>query len=172
MTTFFTADEHFGHQNIIKYCKRPWKWADEMDEALIENFNSVVTDDDIVYHLGDFCWKKSPDVYLSRLKGREHHLIIGNHDNKQECLKVFNSVNDVKMIQAGKTHIWLSHYAHRVWPRSHYGVLHFFGHSHGTLAVFPQREKLIDVGVDNMGYKPRSIDQLLKLFDPLDFSPI
>lgn len=77
---FFTSDLHFGHQNIIRFCNRPWKTTDEMEEALIENWNSVVTDDDIVFDLGDFAfapnskWKE----ILGELNG-QHHLIVGNH---------------------------------------------------------------------------------------------
>lgn len=50
---YFIADTHFNHTNIIKYCKRPFKDANEMNEYIIEKWNSVVKDDDIVYHLGD-----------------------------------------------------------------------------------------------------------------------
>ena len=52
----FTSDTHFGHNNIIKFCKRPWKTTEEMNEALIERWNSVVKPDDIVFHLGDFAF--------------------------------------------------------------------------------------------------------------------
>ena len=48
MTTWFTSDLHFGHKNIIKYCRRPWATTAEMDAALIENWNAVVGKDDDV----------------------------------------------------------------------------------------------------------------------------
>ena len=51
---FFTADTHWGHRNIIRYCQRPFADVDEMNEALITNWNSTVGKDDIVFHLGDF----------------------------------------------------------------------------------------------------------------------
>lgn len=68
---WFTSDLHFGHKNIIRFCDRPWNSVEEMDEALINNWNSVVGDDDIVFDLGDFAfasngrWKE----LLQRLKG-------------------------------------------------------------------------------------------------------
>ena len=77
---FFTSDLHFGHQNILKFCNRPWETTEEMDKALIENWNSVVGKDDIVFDLGDFAfapnwrWKE----ILSQLNGK-HYLILGNH---------------------------------------------------------------------------------------------
>ena len=53
---FFTSDTHFYHANIINFCKRPFANVETMNEALIENWNAVVGVDDIVFHLGDFCF--------------------------------------------------------------------------------------------------------------------
>lgn len=53
---WFTSDTHFGHNNIMKFCQRPWKTVEEMDNALIQNWNSVVGENDIVFHLGDFAF--------------------------------------------------------------------------------------------------------------------
>ena len=75
---------HFGHTNIIRFCKRPWKTVEEMDNALIQNWNSVVGENDIVFHLGDFAfapnwrWKE----LLVKLNGRIY-LIMGNHDESR-----------------------------------------------------------------------------------------
>ena len=90
-----TSDTHFNHSNIIKYCARPFNSSEEMDEKLIENWNSVVEDQDIVYHLGDVYMGNhdtghtSPnkggyiESVLGRLKGRKR-LILGNHDNGKD----------------------------------------------------------------------------------------
>lgn len=79
------SDTHFGHDNIIKYCDRPFADSKEMNEALVENWNSVVKDGDIVYHLGDvYFGEKGRSVLLSeRLKGRKR-LILGNHDSGKD----------------------------------------------------------------------------------------
>ena len=77
---WFTSDLHFGHRNILKFCKRPWDTVEEMDEGLIQNWNRVVGKDDLVFNLGDFAfatngrWKE----LLSQLNGH-HYLILGNH---------------------------------------------------------------------------------------------
>ena len=51
---FFTADEHYGHTNIIKYCRRPFSTVQDMDRELVRRHNEVVKDSDTVIHAGDF----------------------------------------------------------------------------------------------------------------------
>lgn len=77
------SDTHFGHENIIRYCDRPFKNAKEADEKMIENWNSVVKDGDIVYHLGDVYFGVNGRDAVSKLKGRKR-LILGNHDNGKD----------------------------------------------------------------------------------------
>jgi calcineurin-like phosphoesterase family protein len=79
VTIWYTSDTHFGHANIIKYCDRPWATPEEMDEALIERWNSVVSPDDTVYHLGDVVMNMRNLWKVSRLNGTII-LAAGNHD--------------------------------------------------------------------------------------------
>ncbi|MBA3606888.1 MAG: metallophosphoesterase family protein [Acidimicrobiia bacterium] len=81
MSRFFTADLHFGHANIIRYCQRPFADVEEMDEALVEAWNDVVTDDDEVWVLGDVAMGqlRSSLAHVGRLRGRKV-LVPGNHD--------------------------------------------------------------------------------------------
>lgn len=76
---FFTSDQHFGHANVIPYCNRPFRDLDHMRETLIEKYNSIVSDEDDVFHLGDFSLHPRELLVLPQLKGRKH-LIAGNHD--------------------------------------------------------------------------------------------
>ena len=77
---YFTADTHFGHENVIRFCSRPFSCAAEMDEALIENWNSRVKGNDTVYVLGDMFFRSvNFEEILKRLKGKKR-LIVGNHD--------------------------------------------------------------------------------------------
>lgn len=81
MNVFYTSDTHFGHKNIIDFCKRPFQDVSHMNEILIKNWNETVSPDDTVFHLGDVAlgpWVEW-DSILSRLNGYKI-LIVGNHD--------------------------------------------------------------------------------------------
>lgn len=83
---FVISDTHFGHQNIIKYCNRPYRNYLLMDQDIVERWNSVVKPEDIVYHLGDVymqCSKGYIENILGRLNGRKR-LVLGNHDNGKD----------------------------------------------------------------------------------------
>ena len=111
---FYIADTHFGHDNIRKLSNRPFNSVEEMDNAIIENWNRKVTNNDDVYILGDFSYKsEDPIEYLKKLNGRKH-LIIGNHDNKllknPACKKYFVEIVDMKMVDDNGNQIVLCHY--------------------------------------------------------------
>lgn len=78
---FFTSDTHFSHNNIIRYCDRPFADTDHMDEEIIRRWNETVGPDDIVYHLGDIALgpiEKSL-AKVARLNGHKI-AVLGNHD--------------------------------------------------------------------------------------------
>ena len=177
MNTYFTADTHFHHANILKYCKRPFKTVEEMDAALIRNWNALVGVDDEVYHLGDFSFD-SPANYLHRLNG--HILFVfGNHDKRMLPLrdrwrewkhKITFLPAEAEVIVRGQ-HIVLSHYAHRVWNKSHHGTWHLYGHSHGSLPDDPNTRSL-DVGVDVHDYRPIAFDEVSIYMAKKNWKPI
>jgi len=81
MKTFLISDTHFGHKNILRYEPdlRPFASVEEMNETLIENWNSVVGKNDICWHLGDVLFGAKAFELLSRLNGCKK-LVMGNHD--------------------------------------------------------------------------------------------
>lgn len=86
---WFTSDTHFGHANIIKYCDRPFFSIEEMDEALVERWNTSVRSDDLVYHLGDFA---VTPLYAKKIRPRLNgtiRLVIGNHDDPLKLAGLF-----------------------------------------------------------------------------------
>lgn len=157
----FTADTHFGHDNIIKYCNRPFRDTYHMDEILIEYWNEVVDEDQVVFHLGDFAFKKKGNIpnLLNRLNG-DIVLIQGNHDHSKD-LKHFKKLHDIAEVVVGEQRIIMCHYAMTRWNHSFRGSWHIHGHSHGTLAPDWDR-KTCDIGVDSWGFKPVSFFQLQK----------
>lgn len=179
---WFTADTHFGHANIIKHCRRPFASVEEMDETLLRNINARVSRSDTLYHLGDFAFRSgSPARYREQLKCRRLILIMGNHDPqtaagypKSNFAELFSEVHlmlRIKVPVAAKPQITvLSHYAMKVWDRSHYGAWHLFGHSHGTLSDNPT-ERSCDVGVDANGFAPLSLDDVAAVMARKHFTP-
>lgn len=162
MAVFFTSDTHFGHQAIIRHCKRPFASAAAMDEGMISRWNARVAPGDTVYHLGDFCYRagQPASYYRERLNG-EIHLIAGNHDD--ETLKhhagCFASVSLVKEIAIQRQRIVLFHYPMREWNGAYGGAWHLFGHVHGGLDKAPLGYSL-DVGVDSNRFFPWSFEEI------------
>ena len=154
-TYFFTADEHYGHANIIRYCNRPFKNVAEMDRELILRHNSVVADGDTVIHVGDFVvGKMDGSEYVRQLKGT-HVFLRGSHDHwlDETAHEIWEQVID-------GVHVVACHYAMRVWPRSHYNSWQVHGHSHGNLEPIG---KQWDVGVDNNDFYPVSFERLREI---------
>ena len=154
---FFTADEHFGHTKIIEYSNRPFSSITTMDAEIIKRHNEVVSEKDIVIHVGDFALVKKEKVYkeyISQLKG-SHVFLRGSHDrwlNKKSLMIWEKNINGIYVVAC--------HYAMRVWPRSHYNSWLVYGHSHGKLESFG---KSYDVGVDNNNFYPVSFDELVEI---------
>lgn len=187
MTKFVTADTHFGHQNskgsgILEFTERYnyFKTIEEHDEALIERWNSVVNDNDEVYHLGDFAFKnsnKATDI-LNRLKGRIH-LIKGNHEKsvlKGQAVKRFETVNIYFELKDYKyedqlVHIIMFHYPIQEWFAKFHGSLHIHGHSHGATPTIGRR---MDVGVDNplANYTPMKLDFVIGELLKIDYKTV
>jgi calcineurin-like phosphoesterase family protein len=180
MKTWFTSDTHFGHTNIIKYCKRPFANADEMDEALIENWNGRVNYDDVVWHIGDFSFSRDVEAIrkLSFKLNGKINLILGNHDhtisNKRAALKphAFNTIYDqFHEVKVNGVNITLCHYALRVWNKSHHGAWHLYGHSHGTLEDLNDSLSF-DCGVDSHNYSPVSFDEVEAIMKTKSYQPV
>jgi calcineurin-like phosphoesterase family protein len=159
---FLISDTHFGHTNIIKYCDRPFASADDMDEALVENWNATVGPYDKVYHLGDVAMSHKKLPILERLNGTKI-LIKGNHDIF--ALKYYTPY--FKDIRA--THelggLILSHIPlHESESRRFSGNVH--GHLHEkTLKQLWYR----NVSVEQINYTPISLDQVLQDYRDLGF---
>lgn len=180
---WFTADLHLGHKSILSYCNRPFKDVDEMNEALIDNWNSVVSTNDITYILGDFAMGTIKDTLplVAKLNGTKV-LIPGNHDRcwygirqTEDKRTYWNSVYIsagfsgifplLAGITIGETHVVLNHFPYHGDSQdedryvnhrpidSGRWLLH--GHVHDAWVV---RDRMFNVGVDVHKYFPVSED--------------
>lgn len=189
---FFTSDTHMLHYNICRYCHRPFESRAEMDTALIENWNSVVPDDGIVVHCGDFTLMHysdkraeqiGEDAYdkelvkdytklMSKFNGKIL-LLRGNHDIIPLVTKpegnLIASV-DKAMIVVDGVKIYAEHYPCFAFN----GDFQVFGHIHtlsdGTCygidgdVTKKLKPNQYDVGVDQNGYTPISYWKLCDIF--------
>lgn len=179
MNTFLTSDHHWGHRRILEYCKRPFASIEEHDEELIRRWNSVVTNDDLVYHLGDLLfgtWKQVP-VLLNRLRYKRLVFVSGNHDRPlkewaHKALKIEGGLDwRGRQVEVHDSYletkidgrdVTLCHYAMRAWNRGHRGSPHFFAHWHHSVPDDPNSLS-IDVGVDGHDYTPISFDTAMSI---------
>ena len=159
-STFFTSDTHFGHENIMKYCRRDKfmtaeevalldaadrgeidqrkvrispESIDRMNTAMIDNINAVVGENDVLYHIGDAFWGHDFDFAKSirdRIKCRTIHHVWGNHD-EPEVKQLFASSEKYTEVVIEKQKIFLCHYPMRAWDKSHKGTWCLYGHVHG-----------------------------------------
>jgi calcineurin-like phosphoesterase family protein len=145
-----------------------------MNETIVNNWNKVVNEDDIVYFLGDFIFGNSAqtkDLFF-KLKGKIK-IIWGNHDstlkqflkginNYPELKKRIEILGDYAEIKINEQDITLCHYAMKIWNHSHHGAWNLFGHSHGNLPDDPHSLSF-DVGVDCHNFSPISFDEVSKI---------
>jgi len=158
MTTFFTADLHLGHGNIMKYCQRlkfmtPEEAAivvngnptevkklhisqasvDRHDNWIIDQINALVRPTDELRFVGDFCWCRDNyeliKFYRNRIYCRNFYMVYGNHDKRTR--EFFTQANDKITITVNGQKIQLNHEAMAIWDCRHYGAWHLYGHSHG-----------------------------------------
>lgn len=136
--------------------------------------------------------------FRKQINCKNIHLILGNHDHHIEHNKIlpniyyynknilegsvaekmfddlvraqqlFSSVQHVKSITIDKNKFFLSHFAHRVWDKSHHGVIHLYGHSHAS--IDDNWGKSMDVGVDNAykllgAYRPFYLEEILDIMN-------
>jgi len=155
--TWFSADTHFGHPNIIKYCKRPFGNIEIMNKTLIQNWNARINKHDLVIFLGDFALKdiSKIDEYLSQLNG---HItfIKGNHDSNNSL----NTRIEYLVINIADQEIFCTH---RPEDYSSSYLINLVAHIHEKWKVRKiYHNYLVNVGVDVWKYSPVSINEILE----------
>jgi calcineurin-like phosphoesterase family protein len=176
---YFTADTHFYHTNIIRICNRPFENIEAMHESLIENWNSIITNQDDIYILGDFVFKgkgQEANEILKTHKGKKY-LIKGNHDKylndpdfKPEA---FQWIKDYHVLSFEKRKFILFHYPILEWDGFFHDAIHLYGHVHNSREknleyqerFKPLGKKAINVGIDVHNFYPVSIKRIIEMAD-------
>ena len=162
---YYTSDLHFGHKNILKWENRKCDSIEEMDEMLIRNFNSRVTNEDDVYILGDVSFyhqfEKNREL-ISRLHGKKH-LVKGNHDFGicKYCKDLFETILPYQEIKDENRDVILFHYPIFNWNKQKYGAYHLYGHVHSDKEFQLNIKDSFNVGVDVNDYYPVTLDELI-----------
>lgn len=166
-TTFVISDTHFGHYNIINYCRQEMGWLsyEEMDEALVQRWNEVVKPKDKVYHLGDVTIARRHLPTIGRCNGSKC-LIKGNHDlwKLRDYAPFFYDIRAYRVLPA--CGIVLSHIP--IHPMEVSG--RFCGNAHGHLHKHVVRlgdkpdPRYLNVCVEHTGYRPIPLDQIIEHF--------
>lgn len=191
---WFTSDQHFSHANILAFCNRPWVDIKQMNEAIINNWNEVIGEDDVVFMLGDFSWNKDPmeiKRIFDRLRGGHIFVLFGNHDTMGQFSKVkskrVNFISDTAMIfisgiderkPSKEYEVMLSHFPLATWPHFQRGTVNLHGHIHSGprskcdidcpgFDLILKPGLTYDVGVDNNNYYPIEIREILTKLNKL-----
>lgn len=178
---WFTSDTHFGHQNILRFCERPFVSTEEMDNTIIERWNSKVGKDDIVFHLGDFAFasNKRWQELISLLNGKIY-LILGNHDiirwPGNYTMQLFDRVENQMMLKIdNKYKVYLNHFPFLCYDGTYRNpedcTIQLHGHVHERIGGIGKDDQRLqyrfpyqyDVGVDNNNFYPVSWEEILKI---------
>ncbi|MDO8363708.1 MAG: metallophosphoesterase family protein [Actinomycetota bacterium] len=196
MALWFTSDLHFGHTNIIRYSHRPFADTDEMNHALVQQWNELVQPTDTVWVLGDVAMGRIADTLPLAAELAGHKLLIaGNHDRcweghgprAAEWLDRYRDAGFAEVHQGsvrlciGGHHVTMSHFPYEgdsrdedrypaARPADEGGWL-LHGHVHER---WRQHERMINVGCDAWGWRPVSEAVVAGLIEggPRDLAPL
>ena len=148
---WFTSDLHLGHGMVVR--ERGFEDIESMHEKLYSMFDDVRKGDNL-YLLGDIAWNKETaqqffDYLIHKVKPAAIFVIEGNHDHnwlgkiaRHPRIRYCQTMS-IKGTKAGYHPVFLSHYPHIIYDKSHYGAFHLHGHGHETTADRPLLDNLV-----------------------------
>ena len=182
MNHWFTSDQHFGHNNVIGLCDRPFEDIDHMHDEMIVRWNSVVKPQDTVWVVGDYSLHPRELTHLKHMRGTKR-LIAGNHDvvwsgHKEShkyfrtYLEYFESIHEWKRLKFSGFEFNLSHFPYGTGRYESYrlknvGVPLVHGHVHekwklvNTKYVSWNDTPMLNVGVDRWNFTPVSLEEVI-----------
>lgn len=179
--TFYIGDLHIGHEKILWLDNRPFRTVEEMDRALILNWQDAVTENDTVYVVGDMFWKTVPPTrrkeIMESLPGRKI-LVRGNHDAVPEddwAYVYWEDSHETLTVKDGDASVYLSHYPSVAFPDFYKNAVHLYAHVHVSfeagiadhvrtvledLYLKPCRMYNVGCMMPWMGYTPRTLEEI------------
>jgi len=184
---WITSDTHYGHKNICRGVTN-WRLPDgsipidqtrdfdtieKMNESIIQNINSVVGQDDVLIHLGDWSFGgfENIKIFRNRIVCQNIHLILGNHDhhienNRGDCQDLFTSVSHYNRLTYKKKTFVLCHFPIQSWDGLNRGNIHLHGHVHLPTNLRFGKGKKMDVGIDgHPEFGVYNMDEIIKMME-------
>ena len=166
---WFTSDLHFCHDKEFVWKARGFNNIEEMNQAIVDRFNSKIQPEDTLYILGDVMLNdnEAGEKYLSQIKGKKI-FIRGNHDTNPR-VEIYKKYTDEEikyadMIKYKKKTFYLSHYptlTGNIGEEFHKVILNLHGHTHQTESFTDDNFYMYHVGVDSHDCYPVHIDDIL-----------
>ncbi len=177
---YFTSDLHFGHEQVLELCCRPFQDIQEMNRGLVEKYNVVVQPEDTVYILGDVAHRMPLSEVQKLLAGMNGHKILlsGNHDlaydfatpyqtEDGQMVHIFEEISELKTIRVENHTLVMMHYPMLSWLDSRRGSIMLHGHIHAAARYNRENQekglRRFDVGVDANDYAPVSLAEVLRM---------
>ena len=184
---YITSDTHYGHKNICRGVTdwrlpdggipmdqtRDFDTIEKMNERIIQNINSVVGEDDVLFHLGDWSFGGFENVqkFRDRILCKEIHLILGNHDthienDRYNVQELFTSVNHYTKLMYKNNTFVLFHYPIASYDGLNKGHIHLHGHVHLPTNLRFGKGKKMDVGMDgHPTFGVYNMDEIIRIMD-------
>jgi calcineurin-like phosphoesterase family protein len=187
---YFTSDTHYGHSNICRATTnwtdadsvtRDFKSLDHMNDTIVDNINSIVGEDDVLIHLGDWSFGGFENIaeFRGRIVCKNVHLTYGNHDhhirrNKDDIQSIFSSTQDYMHLDIrrpsskgkglmDKFSFICMHYPIASWDSMNANMIHLHGHTHLPKHLRIADGRAMDVGMDGNDLEPISLDEVIRL---------
>lgn len=181
--TFYIADLHFGHKNILAFDNRPFPDVETHDAEIVKRWNEAVSPSDTVWILGDISWygpQKTTEI-LASLNGTKN-LCVGNHDGRllksRELRDQFAEIVPYKEIEFSREEgVVLCHYPIPCFNNHFYGWVHLYGHVHTgfehnmmervryeMVSLYEKPCSMYNVGamIPYMDYTPRTMEEIVR----------
>jgi calcineurin-like phosphoesterase family protein len=187
---YFTSDTHYGHSNICRATTnwtdadsvtRDFKSLDHMNDTIVNNINSIVGENDVLIHLGDWSFGGFENIaeFRSRIICKNIHLTYGNHDhhirrNKDNIQSIFSSTQDYMHLDIRRPSIKgkgmmdkfsfiCMHFPIASWDSMNANMIHLHGHTHLPKHLRIAEGRAMDVGTDGNDLQPISLDEVVSL---------